>query len=338
MTTPSSQETSRDAADSTESAASRAVHVEAVPLRHYGRWISAAVLTVLFAMFLHTLVSHIDRNGVHNDQRFQWSTVGKYLFDSSVIHGALVTLELTGAAMAIGVLFGIVLATMRLSTNRQLRYVSWIYLWFFRGTPVYVQLIFWSNLAWLYPTLSVGVPFGPSFWQISTNEYVTNLFLVALVGLALNEAAYMAEIVRAGIIAVDGGQLEAAQALGMRRVQSLRRIVLPQAMRVIVPPTGNETISMLKTTSLVGAALGGGGELYRSIQDIYNVNYLVPPLLITGCCWYLAMTSVLSVGQFYIERYYGRGVGTSAPPTLLQTLRKSFGRSPHVTAQPVGKP
>ena len=291
-------------------------------------------------MLIHTLLSHVNRNGVTNDQRFQWSTVGSYLFTSSVMHGALVTIELTAAAMAIGVAFGILLATMRLSTNRQLRYVSWVYLWFFRGTPVYVQLIFWANLAWLYPTLSIGVPFGPSFVTITTNDYVTNLFLVAVVGLALNEAAYMAEIVRAGIIAVDAGQLEAAQALGMRRAQSLRRIVLPQAMRVIVPPTGNETISMLKTTSLVGAALGGGGELYRSIQNIYNLNYLVPPLLITGCLWYLTMTSVLSVGQFYIERYYGRGVDAtrSSSTKFSSTLKRSFGRSPHTEVQPLERP
>ena len=314
--------------------------LETVPLRHYGRWLSAAVLAVLVAMLIHTLLSHVNRNGVTNDQRFQWSTVGSYLFTSSVMHGALVTIELTAAAMAIGVAFGILLATMRLSTNRQLRYVSWVYLWFFRGTPVYVQLIFWANLAWLYPTLSIGVPFGPSFVTITTNDYVTNLFLVAVVGLALNEAAYMAEIVRAGIIAVDAGQLEAAQALGMRRAQSLRRIVLPQAMRVIVPPTGNETISMLKTTSLVGAALGGGGELYRSIQNIYNLNYLVPPLLITGCLWYLTMTSVLSVGQFYIERYYGRGVDAtrSSSTKFSSTLKRSFGRSPHTEVQPLERP
>ncbi len=314
--------------------------LETVPLRHYGRWLSAAVLAVLVAMLIHTLLSHINRNGVTNDQRFQWSTVGSYLFTSSVMHGALVTIELTAAAMAVGVIFGILLATMRLSTNRQLRYVSWVYLWFFRGTPVYVQLIFWANLAWLYPTLSIGVPFGPSFVTITTNDYVTNLFLVAVVGLALNEAAYMAEIVRAGIIAVDAGQLEAAQALGMRRAQSLRRIVLPQAMRVIVPPTGNETISMLKTTSLVGAALGGGGELYRSIQNIYNLNYLVPPLLITGCLWYLTMTSVLSVGQFYIERYYGRGVDAtrSSSSKFSSTLKRSFGRSPHTEVQPLERP
>ena len=298
------------------------------PVRHVGRWIASGVLLIVVAMFLHTLFSHIPRNGNPHDSRFEWNVVGHYLFQWSIVHGAIVTLEITAISMAAGVLLGIVLASMRLSANRQLRWVSWSYLWFFRGTPVYVQLIFWSNLAWIYPRLSVGVPFGPSFWSMDTNSLITNLFLVAVIGLSLNEAAYMAEIVRAGIIAVDHGQSEAAQALGMRRVQTLVRIVLPQAMRVIVPPTGNETISMLKTTSLVGAALGGGGELYRAVQNIYDLNYLIPPLLIVGCLWYLAMTSVLSIGQFYIERYYGRGIGVGpAPLTLSQTIRRSLRRT-----------
>lgn len=298
-----------------------------------GRWISGVVLTVLAAMLVHTLWSHIPRNGNPSDSRFEWNVVRHYLTTWSVVHGAIVTVEITLASMAIGLVLGIGFATMRLSTNRQLRWVSWCYIWFFRGTPVYVQLIFWSNLAWLYPSLSLGVPFGPSWWSVETNTLVTNLLLVAIVALSVNEGAYMAEIVRAGIIAVDRGQIEAAQALGMRRGQTLRRIVLPQAMRVIVPVTGNETISMLKTTSLVGAALGGGGELYRAVQNIYVVNYLIPPLLIVGCLWYLAMTSLLSIVQYYIERYYGRGFGTTATPTLATTLRRGFARRAHAPVE-----
>jgi polar amino acid transport system permease protein len=224
--------------------------------------------------------------------------------------------------MIIGIVGGILLALMRLSANPMLSSVSWLYIWFFRGTPVLVQLIFWFNISALVgTTLSVGIPFGPSFVDFDTNLLITPL-VAAILGLGLNEAAYMSEIVRAGILSVDEGQSEAAHALGMKRLMVMYRIVLPQAMRVIIPPTGNETISMLKTTSLVSTL--AFTELLKAGQNIYNANYKTIPLLIIVSAWYLFMTSILSVGQYYIERYYARGSSRSLPPTPLQRLRQNL--------------
>jgi polar amino acid transport system permease protein len=227
--------------------------------------------------------------------------------------------------MAVGIVLGVVLATMRLSPNPLVKGASWIYVWLFRGTPVLVQLLFWNFISALYPRISLGIPFGPSFIHANANVLITP-FVAAILGLGLNEGAYMAEIVRAGILSVDEGQTEAAQALGMTRMQTLRRIVLPQAMRVIIPPTGNETISMLKTSSLVSVI--AYQELLYSVQLIYAVNYRQIPLLIVASLWYLIVTSVLSVGQYYLERHFGRGATRELPPTLLQRLRINlrFGR------------
>jgi polar amino acid transport system permease protein len=200
---------------------------------------------------------------------------------------------------------GIVFAVMRLAPNPLVSGASWLYIWFFRGTPLLVQLLFWGFIAALYPTIDLGVPFGPSFVHANANSLITP-FVAALLGFGLNEGAYMAEIVRAGIISVDEGQTEAAQSLGMSRLQIMRLIVLPQAMRVIIPPTGNETISMLKNTSLV-IVLGAVFDLLFEAQQIYNANYKTIPLLIVASIWYLALTSVLYVGQYFIERRFGRG-------------------------------
>jgi polar amino acid transport system permease protein len=194
---------------------------------------------------------------------------------------------------------------MRLSPNPLVAGVSWFYIWFFRGTPLLVQLLFWGFIAALYPTIDLGIPFGPSFIHANANSLITP-FVAALLGLGLNEGAYMAEIVRAGIISVDEGQTDAAQSLGMTRLQIMRQVVLPQAMRVIIPPTGNETISMLKNTSLV-IVLGAVFDLLFEAQQIYNVNYKTIQLLIVASIWYLAMTSVAYVGQYFIERHFGRG-------------------------------
>jgi polar amino acid transport system permease protein len=184
---------------------------------------------------------------------------------------------------------------------------SSFYIWFFRGTPVLVQLLFWYNIAALYPKIALGIPFGPAFVHADANTLITP-FTAAILGLGLNEGAYMAEIVRAGIISVDAGQSDAAQSLGMTRLQTMRRIVLPQAMRVIIPPTGNETISMLKTSSLASVIVVT--ELLYAAQLIYSVNFKTIPLLITVSIWYIVCTSVLYVGQYYLERYYGRGART----------------------------
>ena len=273
--------------------------IRAVPVRHPGRWIAAAVVLVVAAALIRSVVT---------GSGFQWSVVGEYLFDHRLLAGLVVTIELTVISMAIGIVLGVLLAVMRLSPNPLLARASWLYIFFFRGTPVLVQLLFWYNIAALYPKISLGIPFGPAFVHPDANTLIT-AFRAGILGLGLNEGAYMAEIVRAGIISVDEGQTDAAQSLGMTRVQTLRRIVLPQAMRVIIPPTGNETISMLKTTSLVSVITVT--ELLYAAQLIYSVNFKPIPLLITVSIWYLVCTSVLYVGQHYLERYYGRGSSRS---------------------------
>jgi len=259
------------------------------------------VMLVLAAMLVHTLIT----NG-----RFEWGVVAQYLTVDAVVAGALLTLELTAIAMVLGVVLGIVLAVMRVSRSRLLASTSWGFVWFFRGTPLLIQLIFWFNLSALYPALSLGIPFGPGFISGSSNAFITP-FAAAVLGLSLNEAAYMAEIVRGGLLGVDRGQTEAAQALGMRRLHILHRIVLPQAMRIIVPPMANQTLSMLKNTSLVSVL--GAADLLHSAQIIYSRTYQTVPLLIVAALWYLAMTSVLSVGQYYVERYYRRGDRSVTP-------------------------
>jgi polar amino acid transport system permease protein len=246
--------------------------------------------------------------------RFHWHTVGQYLFDHRIIHGIVVTLELTALAMVIGIVLGIIAAVMRLSRNPLISGASWFYIWFFRGTPLLVQLTFWFFFAALYPTLGLGVPFGPSFVHLNANSLVTP-FVAATLGFSINEGAYMAEIVRAGIISVDEGQTHAAQSLGMSRLQIMRFIVLPQAMRVIIPPTGNETISMLKNIPLV-FVLGSVSDLFVEAQHIYNANFLPIPLLIMVSLWYLALTSVLYVGQYFIERRFGRGFTRAEQATV----------------------
>ncbi len=274
--------------------------IQAVPVRHPGRWVAALVVLVLAAMLVHSLITN---------PNFGWSTVGQYLFDPAVLAGLRNTAVLTALAMVIGIGGGLLLAVMRLSPNPMLSGAASGYIWLFRGTPVITQLIFWNFLAALYPTLSLGIPFGPQFVTVSTNTLIT-VFVAALLGLGLNEAAYMAEIIRGGILSVDEGQSEAARALGMTRALMLRRIVLPQALRVIIPPTGNETISMLKTTSLV--VVIAYYELMTSVQQIYSRTFQTIPLLIVAVIWYLVLTSLLSVVQSRIERRVGRGISRSS--------------------------
>lgn len=265
---------------------------------------------------------------IATNQRFGWGVVGDWFFSRRVLDGLVLTLELTALAMAIGIVLGIVLAVMRLSPNPLVSSASWLYIWFFRGTPVLVQIIFWDNIAALYPRLSLGIPFGPQFADFSANTVITP-FMAGLLALGLNEGAYMAEIVRAGIISVDEGQTEAAKSLGMTRLQTMRRIVLPQAMRVIIPPTGNETISMLKTTSLVSVI--AITELLYSVQQIYAVNFQTIPLLIVASIWYLIVTTVLSIGQYYLERHFGRGGSRELPETPMQRLRRNLFSFRHAT-------
>ncbi|WP_256840070.1 amino acid ABC transporter permease [Ornithinimicrobium faecis] len=240
---------------------------------------------------------------VSNDN-FGWPIVFEYFTSPRILSGLVRTLHLTALSMAIGIVLGVILALMNMSRNRFVKSIAWGYIWFFRGTPVFVQLLFWGSISALYPKLIVGLPFdGPTWLEMSANDLITP-YIAAVLGLGLNEAAYMAEIVRAGIKSVDRGQSEAATALGMPDGLTTRRVVLPQAMRVIIPPTGNQLIGMLKTSSLV--AVLAYPELLYSAQLIYAVNYQTIPLLITASLWYLLITSVLSVGQYYLERHFGR--------------------------------
>jgi polar amino acid transport system permease protein len=286
--------------------------IKAVPIRHTGRWVAAAIVLVLAVTVVHSIATN---------PRFEWGLVRHYFLSAPVLHGLRITLELTVIAMAVGIALGVVLAVMRLSPNPLVSAASWFYIWLFRGTPVLVQLLFWQFISALYPRISLGIPFGPELVHGDANRLITP-FTAAILGLGLNEGAYMAEIVRAGIISVDEGQTDAAQALGMTRLQTMRRIVLPQAMRVIIPPTGNETISMLKTSSLVSVI--AYAELLYSVQLIYSVNFKQIPLLLVASIWYLIFTSILSIGQYYIERHFGRGSSRNAPMTPLQRLRRKL--------------
>jgi polar amino acid transport system permease protein len=279
--------------------------ITAVPVRHPGRWVSAVVIAVLAAMLI---------NSFFTNSRYGWSTIRKYAFTGPIVRGVGVTLELTVIAMIIGIVGGIILAVMRLSPNPVVSGSSWFYIWFFRGTPVLVQIFLWYNLSYLFPHLSLGVPFGPRFVTASTNSLISTL-TAGILALGLNEAAYMAEIVRAGILSVDEGQSEAAAALGMRRGLIMRRVVLPQAMRVIIPPTGNETISMLKTSALVSTI--AVPELLQHTQAIVNVTYITIPLFLMASLWYLALTSILTIGQYYLERHFGRGSSRTQPTATL---------------------
>ncbi|MBF6213312.1 amino acid ABC transporter permease [Nocardia puris] len=283
--------------------------IKAVPLRKPGRWIAAAAILVLLGLFIY---------GAATNPAYQWDTYARYLFDSRILSGAVVTLELTVLAMAIAIALGTVLAVMRLSPNPVLRATAWVYLWIFRGTPVFVQLVFWGLFPSIYRQIQLGVPFGPQFFELDV-QGLQAAFTFAVIGLGLNEAAYMAEIVRAGINSVGEGQREASVALGMSWSQTMRRTVLPQAMRVIIPPTGNELIGMLKTTSLV-TAIPLSTDLYGRARDIYGVNFQPIPLLLVTATWYLAITSVLMVGQYYLERHYSRGVSRQLTAKQLQEL------------------
>jgi polar amino acid transport system permease protein len=274
--------------------------IEAVPVRHWGRWVAAVIVLIIVASLIRSAILDTGPN-----KGFMWGQVGHYLFDSNILHGAVVTIRLTVLAMVIGIVGGVLLAIMRLSPNRLVSGFSWVYIWFFRGTPLLVQILFWNNIGALYKTIVLGVPFGgPGIIHANANTLIPTSVAVVL-ALGLNEAAYMAEIVRAGMISVPEGQSEAASSLGMSRLQIMRLVVLPQAIRVIVPPTGNEIISMLKNTSL--ASVVAYGELLYAVQIIYDVNYKTIPLLIVASFWYLVMTSVLYVIQYFIERRYGRG-------------------------------
>jgi polar amino acid transport system permease protein len=278
--------------------------------QHPGWWLVTAAVLVFVALLVRIALTN---------PNLEWGVVAHYFLSTDVLKGLLRTIELTVLAMVIGIAIGVAVAVMRLSPIPILSGVSWAYVWFFRGTPLLVQIVFWYNLSALVQTLSIGIPFGPSFVSGDVNQIVTP-FAAALLGLGLNEGAYMSEIVRGGIQSVDHGQVEAATALGMRRGRTMRRVVLPQAMRVIIPPTGNQVIGMLKSSSLVSVT--SLPELLYASQLIYQRTFQTIPLLIVASLWYLIVTSVLSIGQYYVERHYARGAAGSAPLTPPQRLRR----------------
>jgi polar amino acid transport system permease protein len=288
--------------------------IDAVPLRHPWRWMAAVVIIILVGLFIY---------GAATNVAYHWPVFWEYLFDERVLKVGIVnTLQLTIYSMVLAIVLGVLLAVMRLSPNPVFKSVSWVFLWIFRGTPVYVQLVFWGLITTIYSTIQLGVPFGPSFLQFNL-QALSIPFLLAIIGLSLNESAYMAEIIRAGISSVPEGQTEASTALGMSWGMTMWRTVLPQAMRVIIPPTGNEVISMLKTTSLV-TGVPFTLDLYGiTSREIAAREFEPVPLLLVAAAWYLVITSILMVGQYYLERYYSRGASRKLTSKQLEALAKA---------------
>jgi polar amino acid transport system permease protein len=293
--------------------------IKAVPVRHPGRWVAVVVVAVIAAMFVHLLIVN---------PAFNWSFMLNHMFRTPIVNGVKTSLIMTVLSMVIGVVLGVVAAVMRLSPNPILSGAAFLYTWFFRAVPRLVLLILFGNLGILYSRFEFGIPFDRQlghlfgidfdgrFAGIEARSLLTG-FMAGLIGLALSEGAYMAEIVRAGIQSVDPGQAEAAQALGLSRGQIMRRIVLPQAMRVIIPPTGNETIAMLKDTSLL-AFVPVTSELFFQLEAVGSRTFQVFPLLVAACLWYLSLTSVLMVAQYFLERHFGRGFGAQNTPAGLR--------------------
>ncbi|MDJ0376397.1 amino acid ABC transporter permease [Cryobacterium sp. PH31-L1] len=280
--------------------------IDAVPLRHPWRWVIAMLLLVVFAA---VAVSLWQNDNVNHP------SISEFIFDRRILDGVVLTLVLTIVSMAVSTVFAVLLAVMRLSNNPVMNALSWLYIWGFRGTPLLIQIVFWGYLGLLYAQITLGIPFTDfSLFSVDTNTLIP-AFTAGLLALTLNQAAYSAEIVRAGMLSVDEGQYEAAYSVGMSPTFTLFKVVLPQAMRVIIPPMGNETISMLKNTSLLSviAVL----EVYTVATQISSQNLRQVELLVVVSCWYLFLTSMLSIPQYYLERHYGRGNARTLPPTPL---------------------
>ncbi|MEV5707620.1 amino acid ABC transporter permease [Actinoallomurus sp. NPDC052274] len=265
------------------------------------RYVTVAVCVLVVLWLADALVSN---------RNFGWSVVGQYLFSAVILRGLLLTLELTVLVMVIGSVLGIGLAVMRTSANPLLSRAAWGYIWFFRGTPLLIQVIFWFNIAALFPRIGLSVPFGPSLVSIDANTLIKP-WTAALLALSLNEGAYMAEIVRGGLLGVDRGQYEAAQALGMRP-RKVFQIVMPQAVRTVIPPTANQVVTTFKNTALVSVI--GLADLLHSAQVVYALNYQTIPLLIVAAFWYLLLTSLLSYMQARLERRYSKGYAPRSRP------------------------
>jgi len=269
--------------------------LKVVPVRHPWRWVAVTVTAVLLAQFVH---------GLATNSGWAWEVFAEFFTAEVILKAVWVTLQLTFYGTALGFALGIVLAFMRLSASPFLKAVSFAYIWAFRSIPLIVQLLFWFNLAYLYKELEFGIPFGPGFFSFDTMGLV-GAMSAAVLGLALHQAAYAAEIVRGGVLSVDSGQLEAAAALGIPRLRQIRRIVLPQAMRSILPNAANEVISLFKGTSIVSVM--AIGELFYQVQVIYGRNGRVVPLLMVATAWYILLTTALSVLQYYVERHFAKG-------------------------------
>ncbi|GAA4814892.1 amino acid ABC transporter permease [Tomitella cavernea] len=273
-------------------------------------WRVAAGLLILFLLALFVRDAWINK-------AWDWETFGSFVFDQSIMSAIVVTLELTAMASVFGFAGGMVIAMMRMSGNPVLATTSWAFTWLFRSIPLVVQLLIWGNLAYLYPTLGIHLPFGPAY-QTETVGLISSMG-AAVIGLSLHQAAYAAEIVRSGLLSVDQGQIEAANALGIPGLRQFRRIILPQAMRTIIPTAANETISLLKQTSVVFVL--AIGDLFYRVQVIYGINNRIIPLLLVATFWYVVFVTIMSIGQFYIERYFARGAVRNLPPTPMQRLR-----------------
>jgi polar amino acid transport system permease protein len=295
--------------------------IDAVPLRHPWRWAAAIVILILAGLFVY---------GAATNEAYGWGTFGKYILDERIVSGVWVTIQLTVLSMVLAIVLAVILAIMRLSPNPVFNAVSWVYLWIFRGTPVFVQLVFWGLIPTIYKNIQLGIPFGPTFFHLDIQN-LSMYFVLAIIGLGFNEAAYLAEIIRAGISSVPEGQSEASTALGMSWLLTMRRTVLPQAMRVIIPPTGNEFIGQLKTTSLA-VAVPFTADLFGRQRDIAGVIFQPIPLLLVAAAWYLLITSILMVGQFYLERYFSRGASRKLTAKQLGALAEAqaLGEAGHV--------
>ncbi len=265
-------------------------------LKHPARWIAGIVCLVLLALLVRAFALG----------QIEWSFVGQFLTSKAILYGFGNTLLMTVLAMALGIALGLIAALMRLSDNPVANAVAGGYIWFFRGTPVYLQLLLWFNLALIFP--AVGIP---GLWEARTVDVMTP-FWAALLGLGVCQGAYTAEVIRAGILSVDSGQIEAAKAVGMRRRQVMRHVVLPQTLRVITPPIGNEVIGMLKHTSI--AAVISYNEVMHTASMIYFVNNRVIEMLIVCSIYYLATVTILSFLQSLLEKHFGRSLSRSSRP------------------------
>ncbi|MFK4730354.1 amino acid ABC transporter permease [Agromyces mediolanus] len=286
--------------------------LKVVPVKHWGRWALSALVAFVVLQFLWSLGAN---------PQWQWDVFGEYFFSPSVLNSLLLTLGLTAISGVIGFVLGAVLAVFRLTRSPLLNAAAWWYIWFFRSVPLVVQILVWYNLGYLYPTLGLGTPFTTDFWLVEfPTTTLVSAFAAATIGLSLHQAAYSAEIIRAGILSVDQGQLEAAAALGLPRRVRFFRIVLPQAARAIVPNAFNEIIGLVKGTSVV--FIVALPELFYTVQVIYNRNQRVIPLLLVAVVWYAVITTVLSIAQYYVERRFARGTVRELPPTPIQRARR----------------